>query len=183
MISGLSTLPTIAMVIVCVCVCACVVCVLGVVCACVCACACVCVCRSDVFILLQQPVAPLPGMVWQQIVWAPTMYWTAQRLLCVSWLDNCCRIFVLAYNMMTTSNGNIYVLLTLCEGESTDDRWILLTKASDAEPWCLWYAPKRLIQQCGVAGDLRCRFAHCDVTVVINTFVSGWGFKSGLCIS
>ena len=27
-------------------------------------------------------------------------------------------------------------LLALCEGESTGDRWIPLTKASDVELWC-----------------------------------------------
>ena len=43
--------------------------------------------------------------------------------------------------MMTSSNGNTFrVTGPLC-GEFTDDRWIALTKASDAELWCfLWSA-------------------------------------------
>ena len=47
--------------------------------------------------------------------------------------------------MITSSNGNIFrVTGPLC-GEFTGDRWIPLTKASDAELRCfLWTAPKRL---------------------------------------
>ena len=41
----------------------------------------------------------------------------------------------LNYIMMTSSNGNIFrVTGPLC-GELTGDRWIPLTKASDAELW------------------------------------------------
>ena len=46
--------------------------------------------------------------------------------------------------MMTSSNGNISVLLAPCEGNSPV-RWIPLTKASDAELWCfLWSAPEQM---------------------------------------
>ena len=42
-----------------------------------------------------------------------------------------------AYDMMTSSNGSIFhVTCHLC-GEFTDHRWILRTKASDAELWCV----------------------------------------------
>ena len=41
-------------------------------------------------------------------------------------------------NMMTSSNGNIFrVTGPLC-GEVSGHRWIPLTKASDAEPWCVF---------------------------------------------
>ena len=45
--------------------------------------------------------------------------------------------------MMTSSNGSIFrVTGPLC-GEFTGDRWISLTKASDAELWCvLWSVPE-----------------------------------------
>ena len=45
--------------------------------------------------------------------------------------------------IMTSSNGNIYrVSGPLCE-EFTCNRWIPLTKASDAELWgFLWFAPE-----------------------------------------
>ena len=40
--------------------------------------------------------------------------------------------------MMTSSNGNIFrVTCSLC-GKFTGHRWILLTKASDAELWCVF---------------------------------------------
>ena len=43
--------------------------------------------------------------------------------------------------MMTSSNGNISVLLDICAGKFTGPRWIPRTKASDAEFWCfLWSA-------------------------------------------
>ena len=47
------------------------------------------------------------------------------------------------HGMMTSSNGNIFrVTGPLC-GEFTGDRWILHTKASDAELWCfLWSGPE-----------------------------------------
>ena len=63
--------------------------------------------------------------------------------------------------MMTSSTGNIFrVTGPLC-GEFTGDRWIALTKASDAELWCfLWSA---WIYK---AGDLRRHRAHYDVTVM-----------------
>ena len=38
--------------------------------------------------------------------------------------------------MMTSSNGNILCVTAPSSGESTGHRWILLTKASDAELWC-----------------------------------------------
>ena len=47
--------------------------------------------------------------------------------------------------MMTSSNGNITGHLW---GESTSHRWILLTKASDAELWCFhWSALEQMVQQ------------------------------------
>ena len=43
--------------------------------------------------------------------------------------------------MMTSSNGNIIRVTGHLCGEFTGDRWILRTKASDAELWCfLWSA-------------------------------------------
>ena len=40
------------------------------------------------------------------------------------------------HNMMTSSNGNIFrVIGPLCL-KFTGHRWILLTKANDAELWC-----------------------------------------------
>ena len=72
-------------------------------------------------------------------------------------------------NTMTPSNGNIFrVTGPLC-GDFTGHWWIPLTKASDAEPWCLfWYVP--WINGCvndREAGDLRPHRAHSDVIVMI----------------
>ena len=45
--------------------------------------------------------------------------------------------------MMTSSNGNIFRVTGHLCGEFTGHRWILRTKASDAELWCfLWSAPE-----------------------------------------
>ena len=49
---------------------------------------------------------------------------------------------------MTSSNGNIYRDTGPLWGESTGDRWIPLTKASDAELWrFLWFAPEQTVEQ------------------------------------
>ena len=46
--------------------------------------------------------------------------------------------------MMTSSNGNIFRVTGPLWGWSIGDRWIPLTKASDAELWCfLWSAPEK----------------------------------------
>ena len=47
------------------------------------------------------------------------------------------------YYMMTSSNGNIFRVTGHLCGEFTGPRWILRTKASDAELWCfLWSTPE-----------------------------------------
>ena len=62
-------------------------------------------------------------------------------------LQNCLqgvfKVHDFLFNMMTSSNGNIFrVTCPLC-GEFTGPRWIPRTGASDAELWCfLWSAPK-----------------------------------------
>ena len=72
------------------------------------------------------------------------------------------------FNMMTSSNGNIFrVTGPLC-WEFTGHRWIPLTKASDAELWwfsviCGWIKVWVNIRE---AGDLRCHRAHYDVPVM-----------------
>ena len=51
-------------------------------------------------------------------------------------------------NMMTSSNGNIFRVTGPLLEESTGDRWVLLTEASDAELWCfLWSAPEQTVAQ------------------------------------
>ena len=42
-------------------------------------------------------------------------------------------------NMMTSLNGNIFRVTGPLWGEFTGQRWITLTKASDAELWCLFF--------------------------------------------
>ena len=69
---------------------------------------------------------------------------------------------------MTSSNGNIFRVTGLLCGEFTGPRWILRTKASDAELWCfLWSAPEiNSWVNNPEAGDLRRHRAHCDVSVM-----------------
>ena len=52
------------------------------------------------------------------------------------------------HSMMTSSNGNIFLVTGPLWWESTDDRWIPITKASDAELWCfVWSAPEQTVEQ------------------------------------
>ena len=51
------------------------------------------------------------------------------------------------YFMMTWSNENIFCVTGPLWGEFTGDRWIPLTKVSDAELWCfLWSAPEQTVE-------------------------------------
>ena len=70
---------------------------------------------------------------------------------------------------MTSSNGNILRVTGPLWGES-GDRWIPLTKASDAELWCfVWSAPEQNSwANNGDAGELRRHCAYYDVTVMIT---------------
>ena len=46
------------------------------------------------------------------------------------------------------ANENIFHITGPLWGEATGDRWIPLTKASDAEFWCfLWSAPEQTFKQ------------------------------------
>ena len=70
--------------------------------------------------------------------------------------------------MMTSSNGNIFrVTGPLC-GEFTGHRWILCTKASDAELWCFFLTAPWINGwvKNGEAGDLRGHRTHYDVIVM-----------------
>ena len=80
--------------------------------------------------------------------------WVAVIMWCrvVSWGmhgNNNDLITKMATYMMTSSNGNIFRVTGHLGAEFTGPRWILHTKASDAELWCfLWSAPnKRLSKQ------------------------------------
>ena len=68
---------------------------------------------------------------------------------------------------MTSSNGNIFSVTGPLCGEFIDQRWISLTKASNAELWCFpWSAPEQTwVNNCD-AGDMRRHGAHYDVTVM-----------------
>ena len=68
--------------------------------------------------------------------------------------------------MMTSSNGNIFLITgPLCR-EFTDHRWIPRTQTIDMELWCfllinVW------VNNCE-AGDLRCHHAHYDTIVIFH---------------
>ena len=82
-----------------------------------------------------------------------------------------------ASNMMTSSNENFFRITGPLWGESTDHRWIPLTRASDAELWCfLWFVPEltNLSANNRDADDLRRHRAHYDVTVMINPSPKLW---------
>ena len=74
----------------------------------------------------------------------------------------------MALHMMRSSNGNIFRVIGHLCGEFTRHRWILRTKASNAERWSfLWSAPwiKGWANN-RKAGDLRRHRAHYDVNVM-----------------
>ena len=91
-------------------------------------------------------------------------------------------------SMMTSSNGNIFrVTVPLC-GEFTGQRWIPLTKASDAELWCCCFFICAWINSWvnnREAGDLRRHRVHYDVDVMstIRIFVLPYIMWSYLCLS
>ena len=75
---------------------------------------------------------------------------------------------MLHLNIMTSSNGNIFLVTGPLCGEFTGHRWIPLAKASDVELWgFLWSVPwiNGWVNNCE-AGDLRCHRAHYDVIVM-----------------
>ena len=50
--------------------------------------------------------------------------------------------------MMTSSYGSIFRVTSPLWGETTDHRWIPLTKASDADIWCfLWSTPEQTVER------------------------------------
>ena len=58
------------------------------------------------------------------------------------------QILNVQFSMMTLSNGSIFYITGHLWGESTDHRWIPLTKASDAKLWCfVLSAPQWTIEQ------------------------------------
>ena len=69
---------------------------------------------------------------------------------------------------MTSSNGNIFRVTDPLWWEPTGQRWIPLTKVSDAELWCfLLSSPEQTVESNNRdAGYLRCHRAHYDVTVM-----------------
>ena len=71
--------------------------------------------------------------------------------------------------MKTLSNRKILRVTGPLRGESTCNRWIILTKASDVELWCfLWSAPEQTVKQTIETPVMIHHRPHYDVTVVTN---------------
>ena len=88
------------------------------------------------------------------LLYGPYRVWNKSYLLtvnlnCPTWWNLGLKVhpatfwILITKNMMTSSNENIFrVTVPLC-GEFIGHRWILRTKASDADLWCfLWSAPE-----------------------------------------
>ena len=72
------------------------------------------------------------------------------KRLFVSYLFSMCFMFddQNLYNMMASSNGNIFRVTGPLWGESTGHRWISLTKASDGKLWgFIWSAHEQTVDQ------------------------------------
>ena len=79
-------------------------------------------------------------------------------------------VFEMPWFIMTSSNGNIFRVTGPLWGESTGDRWIPLTKASDVELWCfLWSVPEQRVEQTMetpmVWTQSRWLWRHCNVGI------------------
>ena len=71
---------------------------------------------------------------------------------------------------MTSSNGNIFRITGPLWGESTRDRWIPLTKASDTEHWCfLLSVPEQTVEQTNETPVIRD-----TITLIITPLYCFW---------
>ena len=89
---------------------------------------------------------------------------------CFGWSISGNSIEIVWFIMMTSSNGNIFGVTGHLCGEFTGHRWILHTKASDAERCCsflicAWWNGWANNRK---AGNLRRHRAHIDVIVMVN---------------
>ena len=97
-------------------------------------------------------------------------------------MKSACKRSMWCIFMMTSSNGIIFCVTGHLRGEFTGDRWIPLTKASDAELWCfLWSAPEQRVEQTNETlgfdtlsrsswrqcNDLHLIWCHCKVAMGI----------------
>ena len=76
-------------------------------------------------------------------------YWENQDMRSTLWSLVALEIAIaIRWRMMTSLNGNIFRVTGPLWGESSGHRCILLTKASDAELWCmLWCASGHTVEQ------------------------------------
>ena len=84
-------------------------------------------------------------------------------------------------SMMTSSNGNIFCITGPVWGESTGNRWIPLTEASDVGLWCfLWFAPESTAKQTvqmlvtwdPMALIVRSLYWDCNISTVTTVFLT-----------
>ena len=77
--------------------------------------------------------------------------------------------------MMTWSNGNIFRFIGPLWGKSTGDRWIPLTKASDAELWYLLFCAltNKQSKRRWFETPSRSLWRHCNVIFIMKIFIPG----------
>ena len=125
--------------------------------------------------LLKGNVTFLAECIWKQKPWLPihilseVLWWRPGALWIVS-IDNYANPF--QNGMMTSSSGKKFPVTGPLCGEFTAQRWIPLTKASDAELRCFFiYAWINGWVNNRCAGYLRRHRAHYDVTVMFISIV------------
>ena len=93
-----------------------------------------------------------------------------------------CHTLILCCNhcMMTSSNGNIFRVSGPLYGEFTDDWWISLPKASDADLWCFFFICAWVNNR--KAGDLGRHRAHYDVTLMLLYETAWTALLTGIVI-
>ena len=82
--------------------------------------------------------------------------------------------------MMTSSNGNIFRVTGPLWRETTGDRWIPFTKASDAELWC--FLLSTLEQYAGFEAPLRSLWRQCNTIKITLTALWCISWTSGILL-
>ena len=100
------------------------------------------------------------------------VYWD---LLCYLGIQSCAMYTCLYASMSRWRHQKeTFSELLALWGESTGDRWIPLTKASDAELWCfLWSAPEQTVDQT-IETPVIWDAIHYGVTVIVLTKHERW---------
>ena len=86
---------------------------------------------------------------WEQVSIGSENGWSPNsRRQAITWASDGLVYWYTYASLIITSFANWYTIAFNKANKSTGDRWISLTKASDAELWCfLWFTPEQTVEQ------------------------------------